>query len=132
MLPALKYCPLPTVVLFFTVSCNAYAASEKPNVVFIMVDNWGWGDLSVQGSTIATPRIDQLANEGLRLTNYNVEKSMYANEGSNTLCTSTYSLRYCKEMIGQPPPKAWHHGSILLRSYFMMLAMQLPCLVSGI
>ena len=59
--------------IIFTVSCNAYAASEKPNVVFIMVDNWGWGDLSVQGSTIATPRIDQLANEGLRLTNYNVE-----------------------------------------------------------
>lgn len=49
------------------------SAQEQPNVVFIVMDNWGWGDLGVQGSTIPTPKIDQLASEGLRLTNYNVE-----------------------------------------------------------
>ncbi|MBW2714073.1 MAG: sulfatase-like hydrolase/transferase, partial [Deltaproteobacteria bacterium] len=42
------------------------SAQEKPNVVYILVDNWGWGDLSIQGSTIQTPNIDQLASEGLR------------------------------------------------------------------
>ncbi len=45
----------------------------KPNVVYIIVDNWGWGDISVQGGTIPTPNIDKIANEGLRLTNFNVE-----------------------------------------------------------
>ncbi|MFC2085638.1 arylsulfatase [Bacteroidota bacterium] len=37
------------------------------------VDNWGWGDISVQGSTIPTPRIDALAEVGVRLTNFNVQ-----------------------------------------------------------
>ena len=48
-------------------------AQDKPNIVYILVDNWGWGDLSIQGSTIPTPRIDALAAEGLRLTNFNVQ-----------------------------------------------------------
>jgi arylsulfatase A-like enzyme len=48
-------------------------AQDKPNVVYILVDNWGWGDISAQGSTIQTPRIDQLASEGSRMTNFNVQ-----------------------------------------------------------
>lgn len=49
------------------------AAQDKPNVVYILVDNWGWGDISIQGGSIPTPRIDALAREGLRMTNFNVE-----------------------------------------------------------
>jgi arylsulfatase A-like enzyme len=45
----------------------------KPNIVYIIVDNWGWADIRIQGGSIPTPRIDALANEGLRLTNFNVE-----------------------------------------------------------
>ena len=37
------------------------SAQDKPNVVYILVDNWGWGDIGVQGSTIPTPRIDAFA-----------------------------------------------------------------------
>ena len=47
--------------------------TEQPNIVYILVDNFGWGDVSVQGGLVPTPRIDQLAGEGLRLTNFNVE-----------------------------------------------------------
>ena len=46
---------------------------QQPNIVYILVDNWGWGDISVQGNTFPTPRIDALAAEGLRLTNFNVQ-----------------------------------------------------------
>lgn len=49
------------------------ASSAKPNVVFILVDNVGWGDLSSFGGTVPTPRIDSIAWEGLRLQNYTVE-----------------------------------------------------------
>jgi arylsulfatase A-like enzyme len=45
----------------------------RPNVVFILVDNVGWGDLSCYGGTVPTPRIDSLAVEGLRFGNYTVE-----------------------------------------------------------
>jgi len=49
------------------------SAGDRPNIVYILVDNWGWGDIGVQGSTTPTPRIDQFAAEGLRLTNFNVQ-----------------------------------------------------------
>jgi arylsulfatase A-like enzyme len=49
------------------------AAEAKPNIVFILVDNVGWGDFSVYGGTTPTPRIDKLASEGIRFNNYNVE-----------------------------------------------------------
>lgn len=52
---------------------QALAQDAKPNIVFILVDNVGWGDFSVYGGTTATPRIDELAREGIRFTNYNVE-----------------------------------------------------------
>jgi len=43
----------------------SYAQAEKPNVVLILADNVGWGDLSAYGSGrwrgMPTPRIDQLA-----------------------------------------------------------------------
>ncbi|MFC2094356.1 arylsulfatase [Bacteroidota bacterium] len=48
-------------------------AQEKPNIVYILVDNWGWGDISVQGSTVPTPRIDEFSSEGTRFTNFNVQ-----------------------------------------------------------
>jgi arylsulfatase len=49
------------------------ATATKPNIVFILVDNVGWGDFGVYGGTTPTPRIDKLASEGIRFNNYNVE-----------------------------------------------------------
>lgn len=54
-----------------------WAASEKPNILMIMVDNLGYGELGAYGGGVLrgapTPRIDKLAAEGMRLTNFNVE-----------------------------------------------------------
>src|SRR5271167_1625499 len=52
---------------------SAKAQAKKPNIVFILVDNVGWGDFSVYGGSTPTPRIDKLASEGIRFTNYTVE-----------------------------------------------------------
>ena len=41
----------------------------KPNIVFVLCDNVGWGDFGVYGGGTATPRIDQLAAEGIRFNN---------------------------------------------------------------
>jgi arylsulfatase len=49
----------------------------KPNIVLILADNLGWGELGCYGGGVLrgapTPRIDALAAQGLRLTNFNVE-----------------------------------------------------------
>src|SRR5271168_1796059 len=55
----------------------AKAQVKKPNIVFILTDNLGYGELGVYGGGILrgapTPRIDKLASEGTRLLNFNVE-----------------------------------------------------------
>lgn len=82
--------------LFMAVG-NALAADTKPNIVFILVDNVGWGDFGVYGGTTATPRIDKLASEGIRFNNYNVEaqctQSRSAiNTGRHPIRSGTWSV----------------------------------------
>ena len=49
----------------------------KPNIIYILTDNLGYGELGCYGGGelrgAPTPRADKLAAEGLRLTNFNVE-----------------------------------------------------------
>jgi arylsulfatase len=56
--------------------------SQKPNLLFMLVDNLGYGELGVYGGGATrgapTPRIDRLASEGLRLTNVNTEPQCHA------------------------------------------------------
>ena len=52
---------------------------EKPNILFILADDLGYGDLSCQGAAdLLTPHIDRIAKEGIRFTNF------YAN---STVCS---------------------------------------------
>ena len=65
------------VALVIACAVTMSHAAEKPNVVIMMVDNLGWGELGVYGGGelrgAPTPRLDKLAAEGLRLQNFNVE-----------------------------------------------------------
>ena len=51
--------------------------NKKPNIVLILADNLGWGELGCYGGGAIrgapTPRIDALASEGIQLLNFNVE-----------------------------------------------------------
>lgn len=56
---------------------GASAESDRPNVVLMLSDNLGYGELGAYGGGVIrgapTPRLDAFAEEGLRFTNFNVE-----------------------------------------------------------
>ncbi len=53
---------LPIIFVFSAFSCFA---ETKPNVIVLLTDDQGWGDLSLNGNTdLSTPNIDSLANDG--------------------------------------------------------------------
>nr|WP_322975241.1 arylsulfatase [Aporhodopirellula aestuarii] len=78
--------------------------AEKPNVIVIMADDLGYGDLSCYGAkSLTTPNIDRLSEEGLRFT------SGYCSASTCTptrysLLTGTYAFR--GERTGIAPPNA--------------------------
>src|SRR6476646_8609671 len=82
----------------------ASAQQQKPNVVFILADNVGYGDLGAYGGGelrgAPTPRIDQLAAEGLRLTQYLVEPGCTPSRAA--LMTGQYSIRNGLSLIIVP------------------------------
>lgn len=85
---------LKAFLLFFLVSGPAFA-DDKPNIVLVFMDNFGYGELGVYGGGItrggATPRIDALADEGIRLTNFNVEAQ--CTPSRSALMTGRYAIR---------------------------------------
>lgn len=68
--------------------------AQRPNIVIILADDLGYGDLGVQGGKdIATPRIDKLAAEGVRLTDYYANHPVCAPSRA-ALMTGRYQQRF--------------------------------------
>ena len=85
------------LTLFGTSSVMAQekADNDKPNIVLVFMDNFGWGELGVYGGGVlrgaATPRIDTLAAEGIRLLNFNVEAQCTPSRAA--IMTGRYAIR---------------------------------------
>jgi arylsulfatase A-like enzyme len=60
--------------LMLATPCQLFSADApaRPNVVFIMADDLGWADVAFHGGNAPTPHLDQLAAEGLELTQHYV------------------------------------------------------------
>lgn len=78
------------LLLAFTAACNA---ATKPNIVVIFTDDQGYQDLGCFGSPkIKTPNLDQMAAEGLKLTDFYVTTSV-CSASRASLLTGQYPMR---------------------------------------
>ncbi len=88
----------------FAAISGAAFAQDKPNVVLMLADNLGFGDLSVyNGGTrggMTTPNIDALAAEGMRFTQFLVEPGCTPSRAA--LQTGQYSIRNGMSLVIAP------------------------------
>lgn len=92
-----KYFAIAGISCMAWMPAETFGANQKPNFLFILADDLGYGDLSCQGGKdIHTPNIDQLFSNGIRFSNF------YA---SCTVCSPTRASlmtgRY-PDMVGVP------------------------------
>ena len=97
-------------VLLLASPMQAAPGSEnKPNIVLVLMDNFGYGEIGVYGGGALrgapTPRIDSIAAEGFQLTNYNVEAE--CTPSRSALMTGRYGIRTRQRQDG-PPRSVWY------------------------
>ena len=99
------------LVLTLLIPENADGAEgdSKPNIVLVLMDNFGWGEIGVYGGGemrgAPTPNIDSIAAEGMRLTNFNVEAE--CTPSRSALMTGRYGIRTRQRPDG-PPRGVWY------------------------
>lgn len=74
-LPLFSFC---LFLLFFPFLARTQQGHKKasPNVIVILADDLGWGDIARKNQRIETPNLDRLATEGIRLTNFHASSSL--------------------------------------------------------
>ncbi len=93
------------VSLFAIVGLNVSAASRQPNVVIVMADDMGWGDVGYHGyDNVMTPNIDRIAREGVQFTQGYVSASVCGPSRAGMM-TGVYQQRFgCGE---NPSSSGW-------------------------
>lgn len=80
------------LILFFALSAATVFAADRPNILIIFTDDQGYGDLGCYGSkTNRTPRMDQLAAEGTRFTDFYSQH--VCGPSRSALLTGRYPIR---------------------------------------
>ncbi len=95
------------ILSLFAAISSMNAATQRPNIIVVMTDDQGYGDLGCNGNTvIQTPNIDRLRGQGLQLDNFHVDPTCAPTRAA--WMTGRYSNR-----VG-----VWHtvQGRNLLRS----------------
>ncbi|TCR65479.1 arylsulfatase [Bosea sp. BK604] len=81
------------VALSLLAPAAAMAQGEaKPNILYIVADDLGWGDVGFHGSDISTPTLDRLAREGAALDQFYVQPMCTPTRAA--LLTGRYPMRY--------------------------------------
>src|SRR5688500_946479 len=105
--PSYSMKPLLSLLVAFSLSVAALAAAaSKPNILLIVADDLGWGELSCQGNPqIPTPHIDSIAKNGVRFTSGYVS-GPYCSPTRAGLMTGRYHQRFGHEFNPGPAEQA--------------------------
>jgi len=98
--------PLAMILLLIIAACakNNPTEEQKPNVVIILSDDLGYGDISCYGQIgYETPNIDKLATDGVKCTDFYVP-TPYCAPSRATILTGRFPLRH--KLIKNPTPDA--------------------------
>ncbi len=77
----IKIAALALITVFVSCQSKTKASKEeatvvketkKPNVLILLADDMGYGDIGAYGSEIETPNVNRLASEGIQYTNFHV------------------------------------------------------------
>ena len=108
------------LLTFLYTSMSHAAESAKPNVIMILADDLGYGDLGCYGHpTFKTPHIDQLAKEGIKLTQFNTPAPFCAPTRASLL-TGRYPWR-CGMTQNPTPDGGEIADKVALPSYELLL-----------
>lgn len=89
-----KFSVVGFLFLFSGIACNTFGEEKQrsPNLIFILADDLGFGDIGCFGqSVIQTPRLDRMASEGMKFTQF------YA---GNTVCAPSRSVLMTGQHMG--------------------------------
>lgn len=97
-----------------SVATSVHAAIDRPNFLFIIVDDLGWADVGVNGSTYyETPNIDKLASEGMLFTNGYVASPMCSPTRASIMTGKHPARLGMTNWIGAPQPDEYEWNTIL-------------------
>ena len=94
----MRYFLFMALVSCFLVSVNFFAKNikDRPNFIIIFTDDQGYQDLGCFGSPdIKTPRLDQMAKEGMRFTSFYAQTVCGPSRGA--LMTGCYPIRFARQ-----------------------------------
>lgn len=80
------------LTLAAALTMGAARADDRPDILYITVDDLGWKDVGYHGSTIQTPTLDQLATSGARLEQFYVQP--FSSQTRAAVMTGRYPMRY--------------------------------------
>ena len=116
--------------LIYSLVAGLVSAVEKPNIVLIITDDQSWDSLAFMGGKVHTPRIDQMAKEGMFFTDFNVTSTV-CSPSRYSFLTGRYAGR-CRgkhfmkehppgdqtqvENIGELEPDRWNLAKVLQKN----------------
>ncbi len=104
---------------------------EKPNIVFILIDDMGWKDVGFNGSTFyETPNIDRLAKEGMQFTNAYAACPVCSPTRASIMTGKYPASMKTTDWFGAPQPeeaaknKNWNKRKLLPAAYIENLPLE--------